>query len=64
MQEMGKVTQYQQASVMNTSHVTNTITQTIKQTATASTGMSWWVILAIGILAIVFGIVWKNFIIS
>ena len=59
MLEMGKVNQYQQGSVMNTSHVSNTITQTIKQTATASTGMSWWVILAIGVLAIIFGIIWK-----
>ena len=59
MLEMGKVNQYQQNSIMNTSHVSNTITQTIKQTATASTGMSWWVILAIGVLAIIFGIIWK-----
>lgn len=59
MQEMGNVQQYQNDSVMNSSHVTNTITQTIKQTATASTGMSWWVVLAIAILAIVAGIIFK-----
>lgn len=59
MQEMGNVQQYQDDSVMNSSHVTNTITQTIKQTATASTGMSWWVVLAIAIVAIIAGVIFK-----
>ena len=59
MQETGDVTQYQKDSVMNQTKVTNTITQTIQQTATASTGMSWWVVLAIAVVAIVFGIIFK-----
>jgi hypothetical protein len=59
LQEMGKVTQYQSESIMNSSHVTNTITQTIKQTASASTGMSWWVVLAIAIVAIIAGVIFK-----
>ena len=59
MQEMGDVTQHQKDSVMNQTSVTNTITQTIKQTATASTGMSWWVVLAIAIVMIVGGIIFK-----
>ena len=59
MQEMGDVSQYQKDSVMNQTHVTNTITQTIKQTATASTGMSWWVLLALAVLAVVAFIVFK-----
>lgn len=59
MQETGDVSQYQADNVMNQTKVSNTITQTIKQTATASTGMSWWVVLAIAIVAIVGGIIFK-----
>ena len=59
MQEIGNVKQYQQDTVMNSTHVTNTITQTIKQTASASTGMSWWVVLAIAIVAIIAGVIFK-----
>lgn len=56
---MGNVSQYTDDQVMNTTNVRNKITQTIKQTATASTGMSWWVILAIAVLLIVGGIIFK-----
>lgn len=39
--------------------IKNTITQTISQTATSKMGLSWYVLLALAVLALIGGVIWK-----
>jgi hypothetical protein len=57
--QYGTVSSKNGAHVMNSTDITNSITQSISQTATSSTGMSWWVLLAIVVLVLVAGLIFK-----
>ena len=59
MLETGDMKNTQGTTVQNGSQINNTMDQTIAQTASASTGGKWWVILAIVVLLIIGIVVFK-----
>ena len=59
MMEVGDVSQYTDDTVMNENKVNNTITQTISQTASASTGLDLQALLVVAVVLIVGGIIFK-----